>query len=359
VGLLTAALFLGQSLVSLPAGFLADRFGSRHLLMGLALCLGCGFSIVAQLHAFWWMFFFIVLGGMGYGAMHPVSNRGIIYWFPLRRRGTAMGLKQMGVTVGSALAVMLLLPLALKVGWRLTMVAACLVLIGIGVAAWWGYRDVSGSESGNTLSFRSFFVSVVKMARHRRLLAVSLSSFGLSAAQMCLTTYAVFFGHEQLGYSLVVAGLLLLTSEVGGSVGRVLWGIISDRLFGGGRVIVLLLITLLTALCSTVAAFLPAGVPLWLILPFVAVFGFGIAGFNGIWMNAAAESVPKQWAGLASGFSISVGSWGVIVGPPVFGWLVDWSRAYTVPWLFVTALMALVVGLLLWAMAEDKAASRR
>jgi len=72
-------------------------------------------------------------------------------------------------------------------------------------------------------------------------------------------------------------------------------------------------------------------------------------------MNAAAESVPKQWAGLASGFSISVGSWGVIVGPPVFGWLVDASGAYTVPWLFVTAMMAMVASLLLWAGAMDKA----
>jgi len=355
VGLLTAALFLGQSLVSLPAGFLADRYGTRRLLLVLALCLGCSFVVVAQLELFWWIVFFVVLGGMGYGAMHPVSNRGIIFWFPLTRRGTAMGLKQMGVTVGSALAVLLLLPLALQIGWRLTMVMACLVLFAIGLAAFWGYRDVPGSEGGTAASFRAFLASVLRMARHRRLWAISLSAFGLSAAQMCLTTYVVFFGHEQLGYSLVAAGLLLLTSEVGGSLGRVLWGIISDRLFGGRRIIVLLIITLMTALGSVVAAFLPAGVPFWLTVAFVAVLGFGIAGYNGIWMNAAAESVPKQWAGLASGFSISVGSWGVIVGPPVFGWLVDASGAYTVPWLFVTAMMAMVTSLLLWAGAMDKA----
>jgi len=79
VGLLTAALFLGQSLVSLPAGFLADRYGTRRLLLVLALCLGCSFVVVAQLELFWWIVFFVVLGGMGYGAMHPVSNRGIIF----------------------------------------------------------------------------------------------------------------------------------------------------------------------------------------------------------------------------------------------------------------------------------------
>lgn len=354
VGMLTAALFLGQSLMSLPAGFLTDRFGSRKLLLVLTAGLGCSFAIAAQLHVFWLVLFFIVLGGMGYGTMHPVSNRGIMYWFPQERRGIAMGLKQTGVTVGSALAVLLLLPLALQIGWRWTMTLACILLLGIGLAAWWGYRDVSGSEGGVSLRFRAFLGSVVKMVRHRRLLAVSLAAFGLNGAQMCLTTYIVFFGHEQLGYSLVIAGLFLLISEAGGTAGRILWGMISDRLLGGRRVIVLLLISLLTAVCSTVAAFLPTGVPLWLILPFVAVFGFGIAGFNGVWMNAAAEAVPKRWSGLASGFTISVGSWGVIVAPPVFGWLVDWSGAYTMAWLFVTAMMLLVGGLLLWVERSEE-----
>ncbi len=352
VGMLMAALFLGQSLVSLPSGFLADRLGSRRLLIALALCLGAGFAVAALLNSFWWILVFITIGGLGYGAMHPTSNRGIMYWFPLQQRGTAMGLKQMGVTAGSALAVLVLLPLAVQVGWRAALIVACLLLILVGLTAWWGYRDPPSSRTNVTMGFYAFFVSLWKMVRHRRLLAVSLASFGLSAAQMCLTTYVVFFAHEQLGYSLYLAGLLLLVSELGGSAGRVLWGVISDRLFGGRRLVVLLLIALLTAVCSAITAWLPAGTPFWAILPLIAIFGFGIAGFNGMWMNAAAESVPKQWSGLASGFSISVGSWGVILGPPVFGWLVDRNHDYTTAWLFMTVLMLAVMGLLIWGMAE-------
>lgn len=40
VGMLPAAMFLGQGLISLPAGFLVDRHGSRRLLLGLCLWLG-------------------------------------------------------------------------------------------------------------------------------------------------------------------------------------------------------------------------------------------------------------------------------------------------------------------------------
>lgn len=352
VGMLMAALFLGQSLVSLPSGYLADRLGSRRLLIGLTLCLGAGFAVAALLDSFWWMLVFITIGGLGYGTMHPTSNRGIVYWFPLERRGTAMGLKQMGVTAGSSLAVLLLLPLALQWGWRTALILSCLLLMLIGLAAWWGYRDPASGEATVPMGFRAFLVSLWQMVRHRRLLAVSLAAFGLSGAQMCLTTYAVFFAHEQLGYGLYLAGLLLLASEVGGSAGRVLWGVISDRLFGGRRLIVLVLIALVTAVCSLVTAWLPAGAPFWAVLPLIALFGFGIAGFNGMWMNAAAEAVPKQWSGLASGLSISVGSWGVILGPPIFGWLVDRNHDYTAARLFLAALMLVVIGLLIWGMAK-------
>lgn len=354
VGMLMAALFLGQSLVSLPSGYLADRLGSRLLLIGLALCLGAGFAVAALLNSFWWILVFITIGGLGYGAMHPTSNRGIIYWFPLERRGTAMGLKQMGVTAGSSLAVLLLLPIALQWGWRTALILSCLLLMLIGLTAYWGYRDPASSESTVSMGFRVFLVSLWKMARHRRILAVSLAAFGLSGAQMCLTTYVVFFAHEQLGYSIYMAGLLLFVSEVGGSAGRVLWGVISDRLFGGRRLIVLVLIALVTAVCSVITAWLPAGTPFWVALPLIAIFGFGIAGFNGMWMNVAAEAVPKQWSGLASGLSISVGSWGVILVPPIFGWMVDRNKDYTIAWLFLALLMVVVIGLLFWGRAKAR-----
>ncbi|MFB3167653.1 MFS transporter [Neobacillus sp. 179-C4.2 HS] len=43
IGMLPAALFLGQAVASVPAGFLTDRYGSRKLLLMAAFCLGLGF----------------------------------------------------------------------------------------------------------------------------------------------------------------------------------------------------------------------------------------------------------------------------------------------------------------------------
>ncbi|QIZ69136.1 MFS transporter [Geobacillus subterraneus] len=348
VGMLMASLFLGQSLVSLPGGYWVDRLGSRFLLLVLTLCLGIGFAVAALLKSFGLVLVFIVIGGLGYGAMHTTSNRSIIYWFHPESRGIAMGLKQMGVTIGSSLAALLLLPIALEYGWRITLIFSCFILIIVGLITYWGYRDPFSNDTRVPMEFQSFLTLLWEVARNRQLLAVSLAALGLSSAQMCLTTYVVFFAHEQLGYNIYLAGLLLFVSEIGGSIGRVLWGMISDGLFGGKRLIVLILIALVTSVCSIITSLLPTDAPFEIVLPLIAVFGFSIAGFNGIWMNAATEAVPERWSGLASGFSICIGSWGVIIGPPIFGWIVDWSHNYTTAWLFLSLIMVVVIGLLLW-----------
>lgn len=76
-------------------------------------------------------------------------------------------------------------------------------------------------------------------------------------------------------------------------------------------------------------------------------------------MNAAVETVPKQWDGLTSGFSISIGSWEVIIGPLVFEWIVDQSKSYMNAWLFLAFTMIAVVGILFWGGFSPKYSSNR
>lgn len=351
IGMLPAALFLGQSLISLPSGFLADRFGSRWLLLSLSLFLGLSFFIFTFTSNFLLVILFVVIGGFGYGAMQPTSNRGIMYWFPLNKRGSAMGIKQMGVTAGSALSAVILLPIAVEWGWRFALISASLLLICIGVLSTLLYRDPpeEKKESIRKGGFDNFLSSIKKVTKNRRLLAISLASVGLTAAQLSFGTYLVFFFHEKVKLSLYLAGFLFVVSEVFGSIGRIVWGIVSDRLFSGRRIIILIIIAIVTAFNCVTIIFLPADLALFLVIPFVALFGFCIAGFNGIWMNSASESVPKEQSGVASGFSLMLGSLGVVFGPPIFGAIIDNTGTYTFAWLFLAVLMLIVTGLLLFA----------
>lgn len=360
IGLLPAGLFLGQALASIPAGFLVDRLGSRRLLLALSLCLGINFIASTLLTNFATMLIFVVLGGLGYGAMHPVSNRGIIYWFSQKQRGTAMGIKQMGVTLGSALSAVVLLPIATSFGWRTAVICASFLLILTGFVSFFRYRDSKNApqtKEGHQLG--QFYRSMWKMLHNKPLLLVSLSALGLNGAQMCLNTYLVLFAYEKMGISLVLSGLLLVISEACGSVGRVAWGVISDRFFKGERISIIMIITIFSAITSSTMAFLPEETPFSILVLITAVFGFAVSGFNGIWMNLASELVPPEQAGISSGLSITIGSIGVMVAPPMFGLMVDITGSYSWGWLFITGLLSIVFVILFVLFSFNKKQKER
>jgi MFS transporter, ACS family, hexuronate transporter len=353
IGLLPAALFVGQSLVSLPAGWCADVIGTRKMLLMLTVLLSIGFFVTSIVPSFYVALFFIIIGGLGYGAMHPTSNRGIIHWFPKRLAGTAMGIKQMGVTGGSGLAAVVLIPLAVMMGWETVVGLSAFLLLVIGFLSYFFYRDAPGS-AGRSEQRPAFRLILSQLIKHKPLVAVSIAAMGLTSAQLSLTTYLVLYVSDVLKYPLIIAGTFLALSELGGSIGRLVWGAVSDRWFKGNRSPVLILISIITALCSFAVGQLPPGFSLVPLIMLIFIFGFCIAGFNGLWMNYAAEAVPSDYAGMASGFSLAIGSLGVVFGPPLFGWIVDISGSFTWSWSFLSLEMVAVITLLFWAEKERK-----
>ncbi|MUV37206.1 putative 4-methylmuconolactone transporter [Lentibacillus sp. JNUCC-1] len=158
IGLMPAALFVGQSVIALPAGFLTDRIGTKWMLLIAAVCLGGSFMVMTFVSVYAGMLLMIVLGGVGYGASHPAANRGILYWFDAKKRGTAMGIKQMGITAGSALSALLLLPLANVWGWRPAVILASVLLVIVGLAVFMLFRDPEGWQRRNLQLNRHVFL---------------------------------------------------------------------------------------------------------------------------------------------------------------------------------------------------------
>jgi MFS transporter, ACS family, hexuronate transporter len=354
IGMLPAALFLGQALSSIPIGFVADQNGSKHLLLLISLCVGTSFIVMTLSHHFWLVLLLVVIGGLGYGAMHPVTNRGIIHWFTRTQRGFAMGIKQTGITSGSALAGLVLLPLAGIYGWRHVVAIACVLLIIGGIVSYSYYHDSIKKTNMETQNLASFYRSMLNMMRNKPLMLVSISAMGLSGSQLCLVTYIVIFCYEYLHLSLLLSGVLLVISEVCGSVGRIVWGMISDRLFNGRRVMILMMISGIAGLSSMTLALIPSYTSFWVMIPITMVFGFAISGFNAIWMNVASEVVDPEYSGLSSGFSITLGSIGVITLPPIFGFIVDHFGSFTAGWMMIAGIMILVFTLLLLLSLEMK-----
>jgi MFS family permease len=160
------------------------------------------------------------------------------------------------------------------------------------------------------------------------------SGLALSIAQSSVLAYFALFAREALGFTVVGAGGLLALTQVGGTLGRLGWGLLSDRLFGGRRRPGLIINGGLGAAMSLVFA---SGTPLPgpLAAGVAVLAGIGAFGWVGLYLALAAEVGGPRYAGLLTGVAVAAAWSGVLVGPPVFGFLLEATGSYRWPWLLL------------------------
>jgi MFS transporter, ACS family, hexuronate transporter len=127
VGLFVPAVYLGGVLMALPAGWLTDRLGVRATLALGQLVIGSGVLLASAAGGLGSCLAALVLAGFGFSVLNPSTGKAVVEWFPPRRRGVAMGIKQTGLTLGGLTGALTLPPLALTHGWRFALAAAAVL----------------------------------------------------------------------------------------------------------------------------------------------------------------------------------------------------------------------------------------
>jgi nitrate/nitrite transporter NarK len=252
-------------------------------------------------------------------------------WFDTKLRGTAMGIRQIGIPLGAMVASLSLPPLALVIGWRGALAAAGGLAIAGALLCWRFYREPP--DLGPARRSMPALVSFRTIMRNRGLWLISVYSIAMIAAQFTFSLYLVVFSTERLGLSLVAAGALLALAQGMGVVARIGWGIVSDRAFGGDRRPAMAIIAALAGLASIGFSFIHFGVPLWLLVLAVAVLGACSIGWQGLYVTSVSELAGQAAAGTALGLSLTVTQLGVVVVPPLFGLLADTTGSYQPAWL--------------------------
>ena len=103
IGFLPTALFVGQFLATLPMGFITDYVATHRLMLLLMSIVGGGFLLLATIDGSYFLaLLFIMLAGLGYGGMHPVTNKMLVQLYPIEKIALPIGVKQMSITLGSA-----------------------------------------------------------------------------------------------------------------------------------------------------------------------------------------------------------------------------------------------------------------
>lgn len=351
VAFIVPSIYLGGLLFSLPAGRLADRLGVRPTLLG-GLALGAaGLVVGAASPAFPVFLLCLFVAGVGWSVVNPALGKAIMDLFPMRERGIAMGIKQMGLTLGGVVSALVLPPIAVALGWRAA-IATCGVVVALPVALSW--RSLGALEPGAPAAPRAAVeqrggeTGDWSWARRPALLVFFTSGVVLGMVQAAVLSYLPLYTIQALGFDKIGAGLLVACSQAGGAVSRLALGAASDRWLAGQRSVWLALTGALGTAIFAAYAVWPVSVPLVAgVLAFAT--GIGAYGWVGVFFVISAEVGGPGQAGLLSGVAFASIVVGLLVGPSVFGLLLESWDSYAVPWAAFAALSALVTATMLVA----------
>lgn len=361
IGLLMSAAAAGVLAIQLPAGWLIDRIGIRiPLLIGQVLG-GISLLGMSRIHSVNSGIAIMALVGIWVGFLTVSTTKAVVHWFPAKERATVMGLKQTGLNLGGILMAAILPTLALTSGWRVCFLIVGGLAISFGIITFILYREFPKSRTppipvpaDPTITVRAPARSSVReIFLNRDLLLLSISCLFISFVEFAAVTHLVVYLNTVALLPVVTSGFLLAVCEGGGTLGKPLSGLVSDRLFGSQRKRPFILMNTITCACCLLVLSFAATAPLWGLVIIFAVFGLTAIGWGGLYLTLVGEFAGTERAGLGTGFSVIITGFGPLLGPTLFGYIVDLSGSYQLAWLFLAICAALSV-LLLFFIREER-----
>jgi predicted MFS family arabinose efflux permease len=350
IGLISAAMSLTAAPSALFGGRAADRVGERRVLIISGLVTALAALAISDSGGYWSLVASCLLLGLGNGVQNPAGSAAIMRWFPPRQRGVAMGIRQTGVPLGGIFAASLAPALALAYGWRTVYIFGGLVACIGAALIFVAYYDPPRTSPTGAAPVRS----LRDLAYDKQLWWLGLIFNCQLFTQSSVTTYFVLFLHEALDTPVVGAAALLAVVNGVAMIGRIGWGLLSDRLFQGRRRPVLLIIVLLTVCGTLSAAALPHHTPWFVAVGLAALLGASAFAWTGVLGTLVIEIAGRESAGSAISWVQVLATPASLLGPPLFGLLTDRSGSYRIAWLTL-AVVGIVGFLAVYRVTEDAA----
>jgi sugar phosphate permease len=359
-GWVTAMFTLSYALFEIPTGTMGDRVGPRRVLTRIVLWWSAFTSLTGAVSNFYLLLLTRFAFGAGEAGAFPNASIVVSRWFPASRRASISGLLLMASQIGGAVAPLLVVPIQIRYGWRMSF----FVFGAVGVVwalAWYAwFRDSPSAMRGIGAAELTELATVQPAPTHGFPWRVALRSrtvlavLGLAFCYIYVYTFFQTWLHTFLvrgrGFS---EGALVLTAlpYVIAAGANVAGGAASDALvrrFGPrwGRSALGIAGLGAAALFTVAAMFTTQPVATIVLLSLV----YGAITFQQPGVFGVCLDLGRRNAGAIVGLMNTAAQVGGFISSIAFGYIVSRTGSYDAP--FIPMAAALAIGAVLWAVVD-------
>ncbi len=326
VGLLKAANNTATSLLEIPSGFLAERFGEKKLLIFGLLCAGIGFVGVSQSVLFSTVCLFFLVTGCGGAFQHSLSSALIVKHFQDGLRRKSLGTYNAFGDVGKLLyAGSFSLLMGAGLAWNSVVMLLAITSILFALFIW---RLLPADLAADSPAGTSDEVTRGWGIRHpRRFGALGSMVFLDSIVQAGFLTFIAFVLIEQGASASHAAGGVVLTL-LGGTAGKLAGGFLAARI-GDRFTFIVVQIATITGISALL--YLPLQW-MFIALPLIGVF---VQGSSTVCYGAVSDQVEEQKTSRAYAVIYTLASAASVVGPLALGIIADLYGLQSTVWTLV------------------------
>jgi MFS family permease len=333
-------------------GWGARKYGARVSLFVTVIIVGIGTILTGLTGGLASLFVARLVVGLGEGPAFPAATQAMRNWYPAHRFGYIQGITHSASRLGAAIAPPVVAWIIVWSDWRVSFII-CGVAALLWAAVWWFYfqedpREHPDVDAGKleelSVSLPDRKARIPLWTLTKRMFPVTIVMFTYGWSYWVFVSWLPLYFANQHHTDLKRSALLTSIPFVAGLVGNTAGGMGSDFILKRtgrhrlARCSVVAVSLVGTALClipclfiddlSTVVALLAA-----------AMFFLELTIAP---MYAVPMDISKEYAGLGSAYIIMGVAIAGIVSPVVFGWLIDLTGNWNVP--FATGVVILLIG---------------
>jgi len=358
LGIVFSAFAYPYAAMQIIGGWCADRFGPRIVLTVLSII----WAVATILCGFAWgvtsLLIFRFILGIGEGGAFPTATRAFTFWLPATERGFAQGITHSFARLGGAVTPPIVLGISMLYGWR-----ESFIILGVISLAWtvlyvWYFRDTPIQKGVSERELNEIAIDTRKMRFSpsvtkktpwvemiRKMWLVTFVDFCYGWSLWVFLTWLPSYLKDARGFDLKQLALFTSLPLMAGVIGDTLGGVVSDQILKRtGNLKLARRLMLVIGMGGSLAFILPV---VSVSDPIMAVALLSASFFFLELTNAVLWSLPIDIAGSYAGTAGGMMNTGFgvagMISPIVFGYLIETTGSYQIPFFVSAALLGVGV----------------